>query len=67
MMRLGTGAYDVCLVDQGLPDGDGLGLLHAAHNRGFRAPIVMLTGCSTLEREPEAFGGPLPLRAESTR
>jgi diguanylate cyclase len=55
MMRLGSDSYDVCLVDHGLPDGKGLELIRAAHNRGFRAPIVMLTGCSTLELDLEAM------------
>jgi diguanylate cyclase len=49
MMRLGAGAYDVCVVDQRLPDGEGLELVRAAHDRGFRTPMIMLTGCSTLE------------------
>ena len=55
LMRLGTDAYDVCLVDQGLPDGEGLELVRAAHDRGFRTPILMLTGCSTLALDFEAM------------
>jgi diguanylate cyclase len=55
MRRLGAGAYDVCLVDHGLPDGKGLDLVRAAHNRGLRAPIIMLTGCSSLELDLEAM------------
>jgi diguanylate cyclase (GGDEF)-like protein len=47
--RLGAGAYDVCLVDQRLSDGDGLELARAAHDRGLRTPIVMLIGSSPLE------------------
>jgi diguanylate cyclase (GGDEF)-like protein len=54
LMRLGAGVFDVCLVDQGLPDGAGLELVRAAHDRGFRTPVVMLTGCSTLELDLEA-------------
>ena len=54
-LRLGSGTYDVCLVDHGLPDGRGLDLVHAARDRGVDAPIVMLTGCSTLELDLEAM------------
>jgi diguanylate cyclase (GGDEF)-like protein len=54
-MRLAAGAYDVCLIDQGLPDGEGLELVRAAHNRGQRAPLIMLTGCSTLQLDLEAM------------
>lgn len=54
-MRLGAGGYDVCLVDHGLPDGEGLNLVQAARNRGFRAPIIMLTGCGTLELDLQAM------------
>jgi diguanylate cyclase (GGDEF)-like protein len=54
-LRLAAGAYDVGLIDQGLPDGEGLELVRAAHNRGLRAPLIMLTGCSTLELDLEAM------------
>ena len=53
--RLGVNPYDVCLLDHGLPDGSGLDLVRAAHNRGLRAPIIMLTGCSSLELDLEAM------------
>jgi diguanylate cyclase (GGDEF)-like protein len=55
MARLVVDAYDVCLVDHGLPDGKGLDLVRAAHNRDLRAPIIMLTGCSSLELDLEAM------------
>jgi diguanylate cyclase len=55
MRRLGVHAYDVCLVDHGLPDGKGLDLVRAAHNRGLRAPIIMLTGCGSLELDLDAM------------
>ncbi|MGH6899940.1 MAG: putative bifunctional diguanylate cyclase/phosphodiesterase [Geminicoccaceae bacterium] len=55
MKRLGTDAYDVVLVDHGLPDGRGLDLVRTAHNRGLRAPIIMLTGCSSLEVDLDAM------------
>ena len=46
MARLGMDACDIWLVDHGLPDGKGLDVVRAAHDRGLRAPIVMLTGCA---------------------
>jgi PleD family two-component response regulator len=49
MTRIGTGTYDVCLLDHGLPDGKGLELVRAAHSRGFQTPIIMLAGGITLE------------------
>jgi diguanylate cyclase len=55
MPRLGADAYDICLLDHGLPDGRGLDLVRAAQNRGLRAPIIMLTGCSSLELDLEAM------------
>jgi diguanylate cyclase (GGDEF)-like protein len=55
LARIGTGASDVCLLDHDLPDGDGLELVRAAHNRGFQTPIIMLTGDSTLDLDLEAM------------
>lgn len=55
MARIGTGTHDVCLLDHALPDGDGLELVRAAHNRGFRTPIVMLTGGATLDLDLAAM------------
>jgi diguanylate cyclase len=53
--RLGAGSYDVCMVDQGLSNSEGLELVGAAHDRGLRTPIIMLTGCSPLELDFEAM------------
>src|ERR671915_346648 len=55
LLRLGAGACDVCLVDQELPDGDELEFVRAAHERGFRTPIIMLTGSSRLELDFQAM------------
>jgi len=52
---LRAGAFDICLVDQALPDGDGLELVRFAHERGCRAPIIMLSGASTLELDLRAM------------
>ena len=49
MMQLAAGAYDVCVIDQCLTDGEGLDLVRAARDRGLQTPIIMLSGCSTLE------------------
>jgi diguanylate cyclase (GGDEF)-like protein len=54
-MRLGAGAYDVCLLEPRLPDGQGLELVRAAQNRSFRAPIIILTGHGTPELDLEAM------------
>jgi diguanylate cyclase (GGDEF)-like protein len=53
--RLGAGGYDVCLVAHGTSDGEWLELVGAAHDRGLRTPIIMLTGCSPLELDFEAM------------
>jgi diguanylate cyclase (GGDEF)-like protein len=53
--RLAAGAYDVCLVDQELSDGEGLELVRTAHARGFRTPVILLTGSSPLELDFEAM------------
>ena len=55
LARLGEGAFDVCLLDQGLPDGDGLELMRAALRRPCRAPIIMLTGQSALKLDMQAM------------
>lgn len=55
LIRLDSGAHDVCLLEPRLPDGQGLELVRAAQNRGCRAPIIMLTGCGTLELDLEAM------------
>jgi diguanylate cyclase (GGDEF)-like protein len=42
-------AFDVCLLEQALPDGDGLEIVRAAPARGCDAPIIMLTGRGSLD------------------
>jgi PleD family two-component response regulator len=54
-MRVGSSPYDVCLLEPRLPDGQGLELVRAAHDRSFRAPIIILTGSGTLELDVEAM------------
>ena len=52
---LRAGECDICLADQALPDGDGLELARFAAERGCRAPIIMLSGASTLELDLRAM------------
>ena len=49
MARLVPAAFDVCLLEQALPDGDGLEIVRAALARGCDAPIIMLTGRGSLD------------------
>lgn len=41
-------AYDVILLDWGLPDGDGLSLLRTLREKGLRTPVIMLTARNTV-------------------
>jgi signal transduction histidine kinase/FixJ family two-component response regulator len=41
---LGNKAFDVVLLDFGLPGGDGLELLNEARNNGVDTPVIVLTG-----------------------
>jgi diguanylate cyclase len=49
LARLAPAAFDVCLLEQALPDGDGLEIVRAAPARGCDAPIIMLTGRGGLD------------------
>ena len=55
LARLAPSAFDVCLLEQALPDGDGLEIVRAAPSRGCDAPIIMLTGRSSIELDFEAM------------
>ncbi len=41
--------YDLLLVDLGLPDGDGLGLIRDLRRKKLSAPILVLTARSTID------------------
>ncbi|HET6522687.1 MAG TPA: EAL domain-containing protein [Geminicoccaceae bacterium] len=43
LRRLGEREFDVCLVDDLLPGGDGLDLVRAAQGRGCPPPIILLS------------------------
>jgi diguanylate cyclase len=55
LARLAPAAFDVCLLEQDLPDGDGLEIVRAAPSRGCDAPIIMLTGCGSLDLDLQAM------------
>jgi diguanylate cyclase len=55
LIGLGTGSYDVCLLEPRLAAGPGLELVRAAQNGGFRTPIIILTGSGTPELDIEAM------------
>ncbi|MCI4678030.1 response regulator transcription factor [Rhodoblastus acidophilus] len=46
---LSTTAYDLLLLDLGLPDGDGIELIRALRRQGRRMPILVLTARSAVD------------------
>jgi len=46
LRRLGTGAYDLCIVDDRAGGSDGAALLREARARGINTPAVLMTGLS---------------------
>ena len=46
---LAESTYDVILLDLGLPDGDGLDLLHQWRKNGFNEPVLILSARDTVE------------------
>jgi diguanylate cyclase (GGDEF)-like protein len=53
--RLSPATFDVCLLEQALPDGDGLEIVRAAPSRGCDAPIIVLTGRGSLDHDLQAM------------
>ena len=49
------GEHDVCLLDYRLGERNGLELLHEASERGFKVPIILLTGQGDREVDLEAM------------
>ena len=46
---LAESTFDVILLDLGLPDGDGLDLLHMWRKNGFNEPVLILSARDTVE------------------
>lgn len=55
LARLRDGKFDVLLIDQGLPDGEGLELVRAAQSRQHQVPAVVLTGGAPVELDLQAM------------
>src|SRR5919106_347193 len=55
LARLVPASFDVCLLEQVLPDGDGLEIVRAAPSRGCDAPIIILTGSGSLDLDLQAM------------
>ena len=62
---LAVATYDIILLDLGLPDGDGIELLHRLRRSGNDTPVLVATArCAVgqriraLLRRPAADGGP---------
>lgn len=53
--HLATSHFDACVLDLGLPDGNGLDLLRAWRGRGKDLPVLILTARSSLEDKVAGF------------
>jgi len=51
LRRLGTGAYDLCIVDDRAGSNDGASLLREARARGINTPAVLMTGSAPLSSD----------------
>jgi len=49
-------AFDLVVLDQRLPDGDGIDLLKDLRDGGFTGPAVVITGYPTMQSAIEALG-----------
>ena len=47
--------YDACVLDLGLPDGDGLALLQEWRQQGITMPVLILTARDTLQDKVAGF------------
>ena len=52
---LARGAFDVLLIDQKLPDGEGLSLLAASREADPNVPVILITAYATVELAVEAM------------
>ena len=53
--RVKHAAFDVCLLDLRLPDGDGLDLVTATDALGLPLPIIILSGFPSIEQDRHAL------------
>ena len=53
--HLGAGHFDACVLDLGLPDGDGLALLRKWRAAGRHLPVLILTARGTMEDKVAGF------------
>ena len=49
-------SFDLVVLDQRLPDGDGIDLLKDLRDGGFTGPAVVITGYPTMQSAIEALG-----------
>jgi DNA-binding response OmpR family regulator len=54
---VGTIAYDLALIDLGLPDGDGMNLVRDLRSNNFTAPILVVTARGAIEDRVTALDG----------
>lgn len=47
--------FDACVLDLGLPDGDGISLLRQWRGKGLALPVLILTARSTIEDKVAGF------------
>ncbi|MDX1567826.1 MAG: sigma-54 dependent transcriptional regulator [Longimicrobiales bacterium] len=55
MEHLEAGDFDLMLLDLRMPGLDGLGFVEVVRKRGFRLPIVMISGFGTIDSAVEAI------------
>lgn len=53
--HLAAGHFDACVLDLGLPDGDGLALLRSWRAAGLQLPVLILTARGTIEDKVAGF------------
>src|SRR5688500_15777606 len=52
--RIGADEHDIYLIDQQLPDGTGVSVIHTAKARGIHKPFILLTGYGSGALDQEA-------------
>jgi signal transduction histidine kinase len=55
IVKIRSNHYDVCLMDYRLGEGDGIQLTRGFLQRGFHAPIILLTGLGSYELDMQAM------------